>query len=38
MHYGANPLTNGKPEDFVAAMKGSPVKVIVMTEGQTVEF
>src|SRR5712691_10929415 len=27
MHYGANPL-----------MKGTPVRVIVMTEGQTVEF
>src|SRR5438132_845180 len=38
MHYGANPLTNGKPEDFVNAMKGSPVRVIVMTEGQSVEF
>jgi len=38
MHYGANPLTAGKPEDFVNAMKGSSSKVTVMTEGQTVEF
>jgi L-ascorbate metabolism protein UlaG (beta-lactamase superfamily) len=38
MHYGANPLTAGKPEDFVNAMKGSASKVTVMTEGQTVEF
>jgi len=38
MHYGANPLTAGKPEDFVNAMKGGASKVTVMTEGQTVEF
>jgi L-ascorbate metabolism protein UlaG (beta-lactamase superfamily) len=38
MHYGANPLTKGTPAEFLEAMKGSPVRVIVMTEGQTVEF
>jgi L-ascorbate metabolism protein UlaG (beta-lactamase superfamily) len=38
MHYGANPIAYGKPQDFVDAMKGSPTKVTVMTEGQTVEF
>jgi len=38
MHYGANPLTKGTPAEFQEGMKGSPVKVIVMTEGQSVEF
>jgi L-ascorbate metabolism protein UlaG (beta-lactamase superfamily) len=38
MHYGANPLVKGTPAEFLEAMKGSPVKVIVMTEGHTVEF
>ncbi len=28
MHYGANPLTNGKPEDFANAMKGSSSGVV----------
>ncbi len=38
MHYGANPLVKGTPAEFLEGMKGSPIKVIVMTEGQTVEF
>jgi hypothetical protein len=38
MHYGANPIAYGKPDDFVNAMKGSPGKVTVLTEGQAVEF
>jgi L-ascorbate metabolism protein UlaG (beta-lactamase superfamily) len=38
MHYGSNPLANGRPEDFVEAMKGAPSKIHVMKEGQTIEF
>jgi hypothetical protein len=38
MHYGANPLAKGTPAGFQAALQGSPTKVIVMTEGQTLEF
>jgi L-ascorbate metabolism protein UlaG (beta-lactamase superfamily) len=38
MHFGSNPLTKGTSAEFIEAMKGSNTKVIVMTEGQTVEF
>jgi L-ascorbate metabolism protein UlaG (beta-lactamase superfamily) len=38
MHYGANPIAKGTAAGFVAAMQGSPTNVIVMTEGQTLEF
>ena len=38
MHYNSNPLTPGTLAEFQAAMKGSPVKVVPMTEGQSVEF
>ena len=35
MHYNSNPLTAGTLAEFQAAMKGSSVKIIPMTEGQT---
>ena len=38
MHYGANPITKGTLAGFQAAMQGSSIKVIPMTEGQTIEF
>lgn len=38
MHYGANPITKGTLAGFQAAMQGSPITVIPMTEGQQVEF
>jgi L-ascorbate metabolism protein UlaG (beta-lactamase superfamily) len=38
MHYNSNPLTKGTLAEFQEAMKGSPVKVVPMTEGQTLEF
>ena len=38
IHYGANPITKGTLAGFQAAMQGSPIKVIPMTEGQTIEF
>ena len=38
MHFGSNPLTKGTSAEFIEAMKGANTKVIVMTEGQTVEF
>jgi len=38
MHYNSNPLTKGTLAEFQAAMKGSAIKVIPMTEGQTVSF
>ena len=37
IHHGSNPLAKGTPAEFIEAMKGSS-KIIVMTEGQTVEF
>jgi L-ascorbate metabolism protein UlaG (beta-lactamase superfamily) len=38
MHYNSNPLTKGTLAEFQDAMKGSPIKVVPMTEGQTIEF
>ena len=38
MHYNSNPLTPGTLAEFQEAMKGSSVKVVPMTEGQSVEF
>ena len=38
MHYNSNPLAKGTLEEFQNAMKGSKVKVVPMTEGQTVAF
>jgi len=38
MHYNSNPLTPGTLAEFQDAMKGSSVKVVPMTEGQSVEF
>lgn len=38
MHYNSNPLAKGTLAEFQAAMKGSNIKVIPMTEGETVQF
>jgi L-ascorbate metabolism protein UlaG (beta-lactamase superfamily) len=38
MHYNSNPIAKGTLAEFQAAMKGSNVKVIPMTEGETVQF
>ena len=38
IHYNSNPIAKGTLAEFQAAMKGSPIKVTPMTEGQTVEF
>lgn len=38
MHYGSNPITKGTLAGFQAAMKGSPITVIPMVEGQQVDF
>ena len=38
MHYNSNPLTTGTLAEFQQAMKDSPIKVVPMTEGQSVEF
>lgn len=38
MHYNSNPLTTGTFEEFAEAMKGSKVKVLRMTEGQTMQI
>ncbi len=38
MHYNSNPLTKGTLAEFQAAMKGSKIKVVPMTEGQTLAF
>jgi len=38
MHYGANPLAKGTAKEFVDAMGGSPVKVIVAVPGEAIGF
>ena len=38
MHYNSNPLAKGTLAEFQDAMKGSSIKIIPMTEGQTVQF
>ncbi len=38
MHYNSNPLTKGTLAEFQEAMKGSSIKIIPMTEGQTIEY
>ncbi len=38
IHYGSNPIAKGNVAGFLAAMKGSPITVIPMIEGQQVDF
>lgn len=38
MHYNSNPMAPGTLAEFEAAMKGSPIRVVPMTEGQTLQF
>jgi len=38
MHYNSNPIAKGTVAEFQEAMKGSSIKIIPMTEGQTVQF
>jgi len=38
IHYNSNPIAKGTLAEFQDAMKGSTVKVVPMTEGQTLEF
>jgi L-ascorbate metabolism protein UlaG (beta-lactamase superfamily) len=38
MHYNSNPLTPGTLAEFQAAMKGSNIKIIGLSEGQMAEF
>jgi L-ascorbate metabolism protein UlaG (beta-lactamase superfamily) len=38
MHYGANPLGKGTPQQLVEALGNAPVKVIVLKPGEKAEF
>jgi L-ascorbate metabolism protein UlaG (beta-lactamase superfamily) len=38
MHYNSNPIAKGTLAEFQEAMKGSAIKIIPMTEGQTVQL
>ena len=38
MHYGANPLARGTAAEFVQAMEGSTVRVVVLKPGEKAEF
>jgi L-ascorbate metabolism protein UlaG (beta-lactamase superfamily) len=38
IHYNSNPIAKGTLAEFQAAMKGSNIKIIPMTEGETVQF
>ena len=38
MHYGANPLAKGTPQEFLQWMKGSELSVFVLKPGETKSF
>ncbi len=38
MHYGANPLGKGTPEEFIRALGNTPTKVIALNPGDKAEF
>lgn len=38
IHYNSNPIAKGTLPEFQAAMQGSSIRVVPMSEGQTVEF
>ena len=38
MHYNSNPLAKGTLAEFQEAMKGSPVSISPMTEGQIISY
>ena len=38
MHYNSNPMTKGTLAEFQEAMKGSKIKIVPMTEGQSLSF
>jgi len=38
MHYGANPLGKGTPQELLQALGNSPVKVLTLKPGEKVEF
>jgi L-ascorbate metabolism protein UlaG (beta-lactamase superfamily) len=38
IHYNSNPIAKGTLAEFQAAMQGSPIRIVPMTEGQTVSF
>ena len=38
MHYNSNPMTKGTLAEFQEAMKGSNIKIIPMTEGETIQL
>lgn len=38
MHYGANPLGKGTPQQLVEALGNAPIKVIALKPGEKVEF
>jgi L-ascorbate metabolism protein UlaG (beta-lactamase superfamily) len=38
MHYNSNPMTKGTLAEFQEAMKGSPIQIVPMTEGQSLSF
>lgn len=38
MHYGANPLGKGTPQEFIQALGNTPTKVIALNPGEKAEF
>ena len=38
MHYNSNPIAKGTFAEFQSAMQGSPVRVVPIKEGETVQF
>jgi len=38
MHYGANPLGKGTPQELIQALGGAPVKILALKPGEQAEF
>lgn len=38
MHYGANPLGKGTPQELLQALGNAPVKVLSLKPGEKAEF
>jgi hypothetical protein len=38
MHYGANPLGKGTPQELIQALGSAPVKILALKPGEQAEF
>lgn len=38
MHYGANPMNKGTPQEYIQALGATQTKVLVLKPGEKAEF